>query len=523
MKLAINLFKMNKIRESYNDSWRTAVIWSVAILIYISIFAGKFTFARFLYEESSHGGWGEIRLWALLLATVVIFFQVSILYVKRKKLSFSTDISIVALSIIIVQVGLILHAIWRGNPNQLMLVVWELLSLSAACLLIVFGVALYGSRLVKAILLTGMAVALFFASLALIGVGNQNLYGPGWAPLGTPISFYRLEFFGAFGGLYMLQSATRMRVKILFFCVACCCLVAAFCSLSKAALVAVIITLTMVSAIYIIWFRPIKGVLIFAALVMSFAIFIPFKGVVIKARVSEGILAQGYVVQFNDVLQNQIKLALADKAIDYDSPALDQREESPKKNIEHDIRLQLESQARILNLMMCSAKLGSGCEIAPTKAEAVFLDAFKSTSVILPDLSFRIRLAAEGLYGVSQSIWFGNGIGNYKLIASNLYTRMPEIYTYPHNLPIELLHTVGVVGTAFIVFMIFVIIWAVFHRGSAVASALPIVGFSMAITICSFFAGDYFDFRLFWVGMLMASVLTQDFVPTKPTGRLNRE
>ena len=511
----MNLFEMNKIGSRYNDIWKIAIIWSAPIFIYVSIFAGKFTFARFLYEESIHSGWGEVRLWALLLAAVVIFSQVFIVHVKRKNLVFSTDISIVALSIIIAQTGLILHALWRGNPDQLMLVVWELLSLSAACLLIVFGVALYGARLVKAILLTGMAVALFFAGLALAGVGNQTLYGPGWAPLGTPISFYRLEFFGAFAGLYMLQGATRTRVKILFFCVACCCLVAAFCSLSKAALVAATITLTIVSAIHIIWFRPIKGLLVFSVLIASFIIFIPFKGVVIKARVSEGIMAQGYVVQFNDVLQSQIKLALADKATDKDSPALEQRQESQKKNIEHDIRLQLESQARILNLMMCTAKLGSECEIAPTKAEAVFLDAFKSTSVILPDLSFRIRLAAEGLYGVSQSIWFGNGIGNYKLIASNLYTRLPEIYTYPHNLPIELLHTVGVVGTAFIALTIFVIIWAVFHRGRAVASALPMVGFSMVITICSFFAGDYFDFRLFWIGMLMASVLVQDFVPKK--------
>ena len=67
--------------------------------------------------------------------------------------------------------------------------------------------------------------------------------------------------------------------------------------------------------------------------------------------------------------------------------------------------------------------------------------------VVVVDRSHRVRLLARAWLDFLESPWLGKGLGGYRFVSSTSYDPQPRTYTYPHNLLLEFLATVGIVGT----------------------------------------------------------------------------
>ena len=176
-----------------------------------------------------------------------------------------------------------------------------------------------------------------------------------------------------------------------------------------------------------------------------------------------------------------------------------------------------EAQRRFAALVACTAgQYACAADVLPWEQDLA--NAMLQFHVFVPDYSFRIRLLTHGLRGISKAPWFGNGFGSFHAVAINLYTKEPEPYSHPHNIVVELLYSVGIIGTLFVFAVLAILLWDILRTREDILSGLPILMFVVSIAIGSIFGGDYMDFRLVWYGLLLCVILSR--VQMTPIGRL---
>jgi O-antigen ligase len=109
----------------------------------------------------------------------------------------------------------------------------------------------------------------------------------------------------------------------------------------------------------------------------------------------------------------------------------------------------------------------------------------------------------------------GNGFGHFHAVAVNLYTKNTDHYFYPHNILIEILYAVGILGALFVGAVLLVLVWEVLRSKDKIQPCSPIFAFVVSIGVGSLFGGDYLDFRLVWLGLLLCIMLCENTVSFK--------
>lgn len=481
-------------------------MFASAIATFVAIFAGRFSFARIfpgVMPESSI--LGEIRFWALLLAGLLVS-----IHAGRKSAAAVAmprvwrAIALVAL----VQFALAVHALVYSTVPVDVQFVWELMTIAAVSCVMGLAVRIWGMRFVH-----GLAwVAVFFATIMVFWMFVASFMAPSTdpeRPFATTFTFYRIQLFGGFAALFLLFEQQRWSSRAILALVASICFASAYLSLSKAALLAGTGGLLLLAAISVIWFQKSRAAVAVGVGLAATAIFVWVSGNMFVARVSEGLLGSGYTMSTESVVRSYAEVAAG------------KPDKSNKLSVKPPIGdaqwRAFEAQRRFAALVACTAgQYACAADVLPWEQDLA--NAMLQFHVFVPDYSFRIRLLTHGLRGISKAPWFGNGFGSFHAVAINLYTKEPEPYSHPHNIVVELLYSVGIIGTLFVFAVLAILLWDILRTREDILSGLPILMFVVSIAIGSIFGGDYMDFRLVWYGLLLCVILSR--VQMTPIGRL---
>lgn len=130
------------------------------------------------------------------------------------------------------------------------------------------------------------------------------------------------------------------------------------------------------------------------------------------------------------------------------------------------------------------------------------------TTIVLEDKSQRLGLLSTGFEMFKANPLTGAGWGNFSRegIIDGFGTL--GTYTYSHNLIFDILSQSGLVG--FFVFLTcFTIVLIIsIQKFFEFRKGLPFIIFALVIFMGNLFGGDYYDFRLFAFGLLLANVVS---------------
>lgn len=481
-----------------------AALPGVALAAFVVMFAGRFSVARLVPDWSAAAPWLELRLWALLAGG-------ALLVLARAQARARTTPGIprklwLAVGLVAaLQLALAAHALWLRPQPGLPYRVWELASTVSGLALLAAGYFRWGGPMVRVFLGVGLAAAV--ALTAIIWMGR--MLAPGMEEgflLGTVFTQVRIQLFGGLAGLVLLwekRASTGRSLAVLL--VVALCFTAAYLSLSKAILIAGVGALGFLAATQAIWFERRRSVQVLGVIALSVPLFVALSGSMFASRLSEGLLGTGYALSTAKVMPPQPgELPVVSGAgVATIAQCLRNCGEGDPQGHLTVARLQFDAQRRLADVLACSAG-HYACTLEPTRWERDIAETMLRHRVYLPDFSFRIRLLLEGLRGVAAAPWLGHGFGSYRAVAINLYTGARESYLYPHNIVAELLHAVGVVGLVLVAAVLFALAWLVLDARAALAPALPMLAYGLAVGLGALFGGDYQDFRLIWWALVLA-------------------
>lgn len=451
-----------------------AQIMNVFLMVII-FFAGKFSFDR-LIDDTLRTRWLEVRLWALgaLIVSLLFGFYKNPDKLKGQKLGWLFWFFCAAL--LVFQSYFVGNLFYLGNILIFQDILYDVVIflVSFLALIFVFREEKDFILLCKQIQILGF---LFFL-MALVGVGNPELNGSGWAPFGGPITFYRIEFFVFCASMYLAIKSDIKSEKWVHNIIAATALYSTFASLSKAASLAGILSIGY--CFYFLLCRREYKKAIFLCLLVSVVsvLFSQIKGRTLVSRIhvitdlGKADMATGEIR--SSFIPNDIKEIFTNQ-IEFNSLNESQQD-----------------RMRLLGNYFS--------DVIPD-----FLADFPSFMrtidryVVLHDGSARLRMWANAYDLFKHNKWFGGGVGNYSFIELNYYKPSgQERYTYPHNLLFELLATTGFTGLLLfsIAFLAFLVLF-----GQALISFPFLVffqGYLVFFMLSSMFAGDLLDFKLLW-------------------------
>lgn len=130
------------------------------------------------------------------------------------------------------------------------------------------------------------------------------------------------------------------------------------------------------------------------------------------------------------------------------------------------------------------------------------MQSFFEFNEIVPDYSHRIKLFRESML-VEHPFW-GNGVGSFEFQGRNLYTKDLDLYTYPHNIFLEIYNSLGLFGTSIFGLIIVLCLFDFFKLDYRTQIALsPFIGLSILYGVGAMFGGDLTDFNFFWFTMVL--------------------
>ena len=421
---------------------------TIAVLLF-AYFGGKYSFSRFVSETEANP-WLELRLWFTVAGAVGILAQ-QIIFRSLPHLFRSPQLGWMLVSLIALNVGLAVHVAWFGKPETISHYIVDFAFVAVQAVL--FALAVRDRKDLLALVYCVEAVGIALFGLAIAGFGHHD-YGPAWAPFGTSVTFYRIEFLVVCCGLYAAAiSPQRTGMHVLHFGIAAIGLFSVLASLEKAALLAsTVVTFYLVVA-FLIVSRPRKAVMVFTLFAVVIAVF---------------------QASFSDRISGKF--------------------------------LSLELGTPVGPLSSAPASPSDPTTIAPSasgeRANGAQLDPkslIMRDIVVLSDRTQRIRLFAHAWDLFWTHKIFGVGFGYYEVPARNSARDGIDIHKYPHNIVLELLAVSGIVGAAlFGVAMIVGII--VLHQAVRLDDKwLFLVGYPVSVLCSSMFMGDIFDFRGFFL------------------------
>ncbi len=469
------------MREKENQKDMNLISFA-AIFSYISLFAGQLTTGRL----STIAHWVpslEIRILALMIVGFIILYVWA--RMGNKYNNFGNGFakgSLKILSIIIISqvIIILLELVSRkgeGDYRMIKEIMVSIIQMSAVTILICMWGKDYVLALLRVALGAGIVTSFWFFFL---------YRGPESGPIMSVFTVYRIALFAGFSGLYIFFEERYNKKQLLILGSAVLCFSSSFSTLSKAALLGGVFSIAMMIAVYYLWIDKKRALTTLLVLISAVAIFWIGRGQTFEARVAEGVFGVGY-----DPLSTM-------EAVE---PPPKGEHETDKDMLEREIAF--DAQKSLAKQIACSFTR-TPCDPSPTYTEEVFTKLLFRNYIVLPDYSVRLRLAYRALEGFSNHPYVGNGFGKYKLTAINLYTNLPEVYHYPHNFILELLYSVGVLGTAPIMIVLLICIGLVIRKPRGLHAAAPIVGAAAAGIVGALFGGDYSDFRIVWIYLILA-------------------
>lgn len=477
-------------------------LWNLGILlIFIAIFSGKFSFDRFVVE-TSRTSWLELRIWASALACVLAFFLMHRSHFRiptlRKEL-------LVGLALVVLLHGyFIANAVLIGDVRREAEYVLDFSLLLLWAFLIVFYFRSQRDLIVFSIIAETVAVALFI--LALLGWGNPDLNGGGWAPFGGTITFYRIEFLAFCAGLYLSTLTTTTYSKGIHLMVVGIGLFSTLASLSKAAFIAAfcVALVTIFNLLSIKQYQ--RAASIATIMCVVFFGFFWIKGDLLQNRVERATVST-LTVRPVEPAPPPWSLPHA-----YSTRIL---EEIQSRHVISIDDLTEEERAQLRALWKVFKQESLPRDVTDLKPFLMSMNGM----VVLEDGTTRLPMALTAWDAFVTHKWFGIGVGNYAYKSFNSYTDVIDTYRYPHNIILEILATTGLLGMILFLGAIFyfqVLLRRYFLRGSA---SIYFAGYGMFIFITALFAGDIYDFRLYWYIGLIILVTSPSFLNYHwPTG-----
>lgn len=480
----------NTLANQFLVDWfsRNFLLFCSALSIYVATFVGRLSISRLFSGVSPE--WfvlGEVRTWAVLFATILVSIGWKLRNGTKCPANMQQVWRCVGL-VVVAQFAVMSHALFYMPSVHSDYFAWELTTIILVAGMLGIAFQVWGMRLVNAMMWIALFFAFLLAAWMLLASFGTKSSGED-RPFVTTFTLYRIQIFGGFSVLVVLFQSTKMvRGGLLGLCSAFC-FTAAYMTLSKAALLAGTGGLLLLAAIYVTWFEKLRAVVVVAVCVIATILFSMNFGEMFTARVADGILGVG-------------------RALNMQSIAPPTSEELVAAGLLKQRTLEYEAQLRLAAIVACTAKKYP-CGFTVGHSEQDIADEILRHHVYIPDFSFRIRLLMQGSSGISQAPWMGHGFGNFHAVATNFYTGAPESYFYPHNIVIELLYAVGLLGTLFLGGALSFLAWEVLHTKEKIHTSLPLIAYVVSVCIGSVFAGDYIDFRLIWIGLLLCVMLSE--------------
>ena len=450
-----------------NDALRVACL----LALFVAIFAGRFSFARF-FDESARSNWLELRVWFTALAMVG---WMALAHRENGTLErgLRSDLRLWLSFLALFYAYFLVNALVLGNP--------VFASQNVADILVTAAQAFLALRIVRsevdlvwfARIAEGVGMVLFVFCLA--GFGNPEVNGVGWAPFGGPATFYRIEFLTFCCALY-LYTRDREPVAYLHLPIAAIGLFSAFASLSKVAFVASLVVVILGTFWLLSTYRRKHALLLLFTAGLTLMVFSELRGELLKARVNEALSAPSLVLEAKQEwpLAVMRRIESGEKVTFYDLPA---------------------RQQEFLRLIFTGADL----ERFPLPTILQKL----SRVMVYDDSSARGRLWLHAWELFRTNPWLGAGIGYYSVEQINLYTKRIESYRYPHNIVLEVAAATGLVGLSLFALLIFDTFVLLQQRVMKDPSLVFVTGYPLFILIAALASGDYFDFRVFWLFTLI--------------------
>lgn len=417
----------------------------------------------------------EVRLWTTIAAACLLLpFASSIRWNRSNAYMLG--------SIFVLAAYLILRAPFGANDLTALKVV-DLIYLVILCYLMLIVASDAARTMICGATILISSGILFV--LALTGIGtNPELNGMGWAAIGGPLTFYRLEFLSFSCTLWMvLHSKCRPAVGCILLGVF---LFATLASLSKAAYGASIIVLLVLSAGLIAqrnW-RPL------AILVMtSFFVFVGW-----HAFLSSNFYARTKTA-FTSQQAEPTKENFAEIEKRYQLPSSSNNvDEQPNKDnfLAPGFSFLTEFRWCVLNDQHGNEKPKVTCH--------------KKTMIDRTQRLFFLFKALEA------PTLLGHGIANFCVLSLNPNAGYRlEQYNYPHDVIVELLYDGGIIGLGLLIVALMFSVAGFFRFVRRDPALLALGGYGLFIFLSSLAGGDFYDFRLFWLVALTWSTSTYPY------------
>jgi hypothetical protein len=435
-------------------------IATIAALL-AAFLGGKFSFVRFASESASNQ-WLELRLW-FTLATIVGIALQRIVFNTRVQLLRSRQLVWMLFAVFGLNVGLFLHLVSFGTPESIVPYATDFAYVAIHTVLFAYLIRTNDDVLVFIYFAEAIGLVLFVFAFA--GFGHPELYGAGWAPFGSPITFYRIEFLVFCGALYAAVHASQRRVLNLHMVMAAIGLFAALSSLSKGALLASALTGIYLVAAFLVVARPQRAVTV-AAIFMVVA----------------GAIAVHWSEQFSARL-NYLQPA---GAVTIENP--------PAAAATPPVRT---AQAST------SGDLNQGAAVVQFDRNQFLM----TNTVSVNDPTQRIRLFIHAWDQFWANKLRGVGFGRFDVKAINSNGTDFDHYRYPHNVIFELLAATGVIGTALFSIAVMIGLVVIHQAAGRDPDLLFLVGYPLFVLVSAQFTGDIYDFRgFFLVSIIIAAI-----------------
>jgi hypothetical protein len=451
------------------------------LLLFVSIFSGRFSFVRFA-DEFARADWLQLRFWFTALAALGwVVLQRQGGQVQRgvgKQL-------VIWLSLLAVFYACVLvNTLVLGDPVSAPQHVTDIVITAIQVFLIIQIVRSETDLVWFARIAEVLGVVLFLFCIA--GFGNPDLNGAGWAPFGGPITFYRIQFLAFCCALYLFARG-REPIVFLHLLVAAIGLFSALASLSKVAVVGSIVAI----AFLLFWLLSTRrwshALMVGLIVGLTFSVFSYVRGKIFIARVSEAVEIPAVGLRGFDL-----------------SPADRNWAVAALRRVQSGEVLRLADlpawQQEYIRALVTSRDL----DRLPLP---VILENLSKT-MVYQDGTGRARLWVHAWELFRSSPWLGVGIGNYRFEEINQYTKEIQLYRYPHNIVLELAATMGAIGLSLFALLTFISLVLLQHRVMAHPALLYTMAYPLFILVTALAGGDYFDFRVFWLFTLIVLAAT---------------
>lgn len=488
----------------------TIVRYFAYLMLLVTIFSGRFSLGR-LAEVLVLPDWLEVRTISLALAIFMILLGRHYHYFKLRQISASEIFFILALGIFYVY-SIINISVW-GAQEIRGIFIYDTLTIFITLLLIL---AIIGNKNdLIGLLFCAEMLGLGLFILAAAGVGNPDLNGHAWAPVGGPITFYRIEFFAFCAALYLAWESEKWSTRIAHSVISWACLFATLASLSKAAILGVIIGAFVLLFHSVIVSRYRRLLVLVVILVLVAVPYYYFMGSLMEGRIQAGLGSNSRtMLSMSDQRESVINYRTSEHNENEDIRGIPENIHASSQNmllsrllLKYSINVDLdeftdEEKERLRALWVIFRDYGAPDYRKNTPGFIRWVN----QNIVVSDRSSRLGMVQVAMDALKNNKWYGEGIGNYRFLSLDTAGKDFEVYRYPHNIILEIagssgLLGLGLFGIAFLAGFVIVL------KKAITDSLVPfLIVYLIFISVTALFSGDLYDFRVFWMTLLVISV-----------------